>query len=58
VTELYLKNEGALEDYLLDSMCRETVLNRGAEPPLENAELARWSSISVRRVGCAVAMSS
>jgi hypothetical protein len=22
----YLKNEGALEDYLLDSVCRETVL--------------------------------
>jgi DNA gyrase subunit B len=39
-TELYLKNEGALEDYLLDSVCRETVLHRGDEPPLESAELA------------------
>jgi DNA gyrase subunit B len=29
--KLYLKNEGALEDYLLDSVCRETVLNRGDE---------------------------
>src|SRR5882672_1595521 len=37
--ELYLKNEGALEDYLLDSVCRETVLHRGDEPPLESAEL-------------------
>ena len=27
-TELYLKNEQALEDYLLDSVCRETVLDR------------------------------
>jgi len=39
-TELYLKNEGALEDYLLDSVCRETVLHRGTSAPLENAELA------------------
>jgi DNA gyrase subunit B len=40
-TELYLKNEGALEDYLLDSVCRETVLHRGGdESPLDNAELA------------------
>jgi DNA gyrase subunit B len=39
-TELYLKNEGALEDYLLDSVCRETVLHRGAEPQLAGAELA------------------
>jgi DNA gyrase subunit B len=38
-TELYLKNEGALEDYLLDSVCRETVLHRGGEPPLTNTEL-------------------
>jgi hypothetical protein len=33
-TELYLKNEGALEDYLLDSVCRETVLNRRANDHL------------------------
>ncbi|MEO7731958.1 MAG: hypothetical protein ABIY55_13370 [Kofleriaceae bacterium] len=39
-TELYLKNEGALEDYLLDSVCRETVLQRGTETPLTNTELA------------------
>src|SRR4029079_16397473 len=32
-TELYLKNETALEDYLLDSVCRETVLHRGAGEP-------------------------
>jgi DNA gyrase subunit B len=38
-TELYLKNEGALEEYLLDSVCSETVLSRGGEPPLENTEL-------------------
>jgi hypothetical protein len=28
--ELYLKNGGALENYLLDSVCRETVLRCGA----------------------------
>jgi DNA gyrase subunit B len=39
-TELYLKNEGALEDYLLDSVCRETVLHRGAEAVIANTELA------------------
>src|SRR6185503_15238885 len=39
-TELYLKNEGALEDYLLDSVCRETVLHRGDELPLQDGELA------------------
>jgi DNA gyrase subunit B len=39
-TELYLKNEVALEDYLLDSVCRETVLHRGAdEAPLAAGEL-------------------
>ena len=39
-TELYLKNEGALEDYLLDSVCRETVLHRGTAAPLEGGALA------------------
>jgi DNA gyrase subunit B len=39
-TELYLKNEGALEDYLLDSVCRETVLQRGGEATLTSDELA------------------
>jgi DNA gyrase subunit B len=39
-TELYLKNEGALEDYLLDSVCRETVLHRSTGTPIANAELA------------------
>jgi DNA gyrase subunit B len=32
-TELYLKNEASLEDYLLDSVCRETVLHRGSGEP-------------------------
>jgi DNA gyrase subunit B len=39
-TELYLKNEGALEDYLLDSVCRETILHRDGASPLTGAELA------------------
>jgi DNA gyrase subunit B len=39
-TELYLKNETALEDYLLDSVCRETVLHRGDSLPLQDVELA------------------
>ena len=38
-TELYLKNEGALEDYLLDSVCRETQLARGGLPPVTDGEL-------------------
>ncbi|HEX8110829.1 MAG TPA: toprim domain-containing protein, partial [Kofleriaceae bacterium] len=39
-TELYLKNEIALEDYLLDSVCRETVLHRGSDSsPLAGHEL-------------------
>jgi DNA gyrase subunit B len=46
-TELYLKNEGALEDYLLDSVCRETVLHRGDETPLADVELAAL----VKRIG-------
>ena len=46
-TELYLKNEGALEDYLLDSVCRETVLHRGTAAPLANLELAAL----VKRIG-------
>ena len=32
-TELYLKNEGALEDFLLESVCTETVLQRGGGEP-------------------------
>ena len=39
-TELYLKNESALEDYLLDSVCKETVLARDGAPPLTGDELA------------------
>ncbi|MGE0396063.1 MAG: DNA topoisomerase (ATP-hydrolyzing) subunit B [Kofleriaceae bacterium] len=39
-TELYLKNEGALEDFLLDSVCRETVLNRGNGASLTGDELS------------------
>jgi DNA gyrase subunit B len=47
-SELYLKNESALEDYLLDSVCRETVLHRGAdEPPLAGGELVAL----VKRIG-------
>ncbi|HEY0195205.1 MAG TPA: DNA gyrase subunit B, partial [Kofleriaceae bacterium] len=39
-TELYLKNEGALEDYLLDSVCRETTLSRGSGDPITGDGLA------------------
>ncbi|HEX7843676.1 MAG TPA: hypothetical protein VF469_39655, partial [Kofleriaceae bacterium] len=46
-TELYLKNEGALEDYLLDSVCHETVLHRGTAPPITNADLVAL----VKRIG-------
>ncbi|HEU4726609.1 MAG TPA: toprim domain-containing protein, partial [Kofleriaceae bacterium] len=46
-TELYLKNESALEDYLLDSVCRETVLHRGDERPLTNADLVAL----IKRIG-------
>ncbi len=38
-TELYLKNEQALEDYLLDSVCRETTLSRGTSAPITGDEL-------------------
>jgi DNA gyrase subunit B len=38
-TELYLKNEPALEDYVLDTVCRETVLHRGSGPDLTGKEL-------------------
>jgi len=38
-TELYLKNEVALEDYLLDSVCRETVLARAGGGPITGDEL-------------------
>jgi len=41
-TELYLKNEGALEDFLLDSVCRETVLERKGGTPLTGHELASF----------------
>ena len=46
-TELYLKNEGALEDYLLDSVCHETVLHRESGPPITKAELVAL----VKRIG-------
>src|SRR5690242_9684122 len=45
-TELYLKNEQALEDYLLDSVCRETVLSRAGASPLTGDELA----VMVKRI--------
>jgi DNA gyrase subunit B len=38
-TELYLKNEQALEDYLLESVCRETKLDRNGSGPLTGDEL-------------------
>jgi DNA gyrase subunit B len=38
-TELYIKNEQALEDYLLDSVCGETVLSRGSGAPITSDEL-------------------
>jgi DNA gyrase subunit B len=37
--ELYLKNEQALEDYLLASVCKETVLRRGDGKEVTNNEL-------------------
>ncbi|MGN6107990.1 MAG: toprim domain-containing protein [Kofleriaceae bacterium] len=40
-TELYLKNEAALEDFLLDAVCKETTLERGGDaPPLTGDALA------------------
>jgi DNA gyrase subunit B len=42
-TELYLKNEAALEDYLLDSVCHETVLSGtkdGAASAITGGDLA------------------
>jgi DNA gyrase subunit B len=39
-TELYLKNEAALEDFLLETVCKESTLRRGGgAPPLTGAEL-------------------
>ncbi|HET9621183.1 MAG TPA: DNA gyrase subunit B [Kofleriaceae bacterium] len=46
-TELYLKNEQALEDYLLDSVCRETVLSRSGGEPITGGALAEL----VKQVG-------
>jgi DNA gyrase subunit B len=46
-TELYLKNEQALEDYLLDSVCKETTLTRGVGTALTGDELAAL----VKRIG-------
>src|SRR4030095_14027920 len=39
-TELYLKNEQALEDFLLDSVTRETVLQLGNNTSLTGKPLA------------------
>ena len=39
-TELYLKNEQALEDYLLDSVTKEAKLTRGTGEPLTGTALA------------------
>jgi DNA gyrase subunit B len=38
-TELYLKNEAALEDFVLDTVCRETTLHRGGGSDLTGKEL-------------------
>jgi DNA gyrase subunit B len=39
-TELYLKNEGALEEFLLDTVCKESTLRRGdGGEPLSGAAL-------------------
>jgi DNA gyrase subunit B len=38
-SELYLKNEAALEDYLLDAVCRETTLERAEASALTGADL-------------------
>ena len=45
-TELYLKNEQALEDFLLDSVCKETVLTRKGGTPLTGLDL----SVIVKRI--------
>jgi DNA gyrase subunit B len=39
-TELYLKNESSLEDYLLDSVCKVAVLTRSSGAPITGDELA------------------
>jgi len=39
-TELYLKNEAALEDFLLETVCRESTLHRGGDAqPVSGAAL-------------------
>ncbi len=45
-TELYLKNEQALEDFLLDSVCKETILTRAGGTPLTGHDL----SVIVKRI--------
>ncbi len=45
-TELYLKNEQALEDFLLDSVCKETLLTRAGGTPLTGNDL----SVIVKRI--------
>ncbi len=39
-TELYLKNEAAMEDFVLDSVSRDASLERAGQPALTGAELA------------------
>ena len=38
-TELYLKNEAALEDFLLETVCKESTLARGGAEPVTGGEL-------------------
>jgi DNA gyrase subunit B len=38
-TELYLKNQGALDDFILANVCRETTLQRSTGEPITGPEL-------------------
>ncbi|MCW5800789.1 MAG: DNA topoisomerase (ATP-hydrolyzing) subunit B [Deltaproteobacteria bacterium] len=47
--EEYLKNEAALEDFILDAVCRESTLGRNGSPAVTGADLAAL----VKRIGTA-----
>ena len=49
-TELYLKNEQALEDFLLDSVTKETVLHIGAPAPSPNTLTGKPLADMVKRI--------
>src|SRR5262249_55316429 len=40
-SELYLKDAGALETHLLETVCRDTTLSRGTGAPITGEELAK-----------------